>query len=217
MSAPAPARAHDVFISYSTRDSATAEAIVGALEKRGISCWIAQEDIPAAKGWPEQIVRAIQSSRVVLVVFSRNSDASEQVLREITLAAESRRPLLPVRIEDVKPEGGSAYFLADRQWFDLSRRPVIDLGDHLAAAVRQAMGETPDKKVRKFGDWPRPTATTGILIGGSVVMTILTHVAFVSLDVRGISDAATAFVVFVFWAGSATGAREVYRWWSNHK
>ena len=33
--------AHDVFISYSTKDKVIADAICANLENRGIRCWIA--------------------------------------------------------------------------------------------------------------------------------------------------------------------------------
>ncbi|MFP4660789.1 MAG: TIR domain-containing protein [Halanaerobiales bacterium] len=37
--------AHDVFISYSTRDKHVADAVCNALEYNKIRCWIAPRDI----------------------------------------------------------------------------------------------------------------------------------------------------------------------------
>jgi hypothetical protein len=37
--------AFDVFISYSTKDKATADAACAALESAGIRCWIAPRDV----------------------------------------------------------------------------------------------------------------------------------------------------------------------------
>lgn len=37
---------HDIFISYSGKDSNTANVICHELEKNGIRCWMAPRDIP---------------------------------------------------------------------------------------------------------------------------------------------------------------------------
>ena len=48
---------HDIFVSYSSKDKAVADAIVSALENSGLRCWVAPRDVkPGAIG-------VIQSSR----------------------------------------------------------------------------------------------------------------------------------------------------------
>ncbi len=37
--------AHDVFISHSAKDKATADAVCAVLEAEGIRCWIAPRDV----------------------------------------------------------------------------------------------------------------------------------------------------------------------------
>ena len=37
--------AHDVFVSYSHKDKATADAVVARLEQDGSRCWVAPRDI----------------------------------------------------------------------------------------------------------------------------------------------------------------------------
>jgi hypothetical protein len=50
--------AHDVFVSYSSRDSATALAVVSALETAGIRCWMAPRDIKAGDGIGQHVAVA---------------------------------------------------------------------------------------------------------------------------------------------------------------
>jgi TIR domain-containing protein len=69
--------AHQIFISYSSKDGQIAQAICTALERAGIGCWIVPRDIVSSSEWGASIV-AIQSSKAVLVVFSPNSNASPQ-------------------------------------------------------------------------------------------------------------------------------------------
>ena len=43
--------AHDVFISHSSKDKQTADAICHYLEQNGIRCWIAPRDILPGEDW----------------------------------------------------------------------------------------------------------------------------------------------------------------------
>ena len=44
---------HDVFISYSQKDKATADAVCRALEHNSVRVWIAPRDIPPGAKWAE--------------------------------------------------------------------------------------------------------------------------------------------------------------------
>jgi TIR domain len=55
--------AHDVFISYSSRDKPTADAACAALEQRSIRFWIAPRDIVPGAEWGESIIDAISGAR----------------------------------------------------------------------------------------------------------------------------------------------------------
>ena len=52
--------AHDVFISYSKNDKATADAVCHALEADGIRCWVAPRDVSPGLSWKQSIVDAIR-------------------------------------------------------------------------------------------------------------------------------------------------------------
>jgi hypothetical protein len=65
--------AHDVFISYSTQDKPTADALCATLEAKGIRCWIAPRDIVPGMDWGEAIIDALQTSRVMVLVFSSHA------------------------------------------------------------------------------------------------------------------------------------------------
>ena len=73
----------DVFISHSAQDKKVAETICAALEESGIQCWVAPRDVRPGKSFPGEITRAIQQSKVMLLIFSTHSNSSEQVLREV--------------------------------------------------------------------------------------------------------------------------------------
>jgi hypothetical protein len=62
--------AHDVFISYSHIDKSAADAACATLEAVGIRCWIAPRDISPGAEWGETIIDAINSARVMVLIFS---------------------------------------------------------------------------------------------------------------------------------------------------
>src|SRR5882724_11452316 len=69
----------DVFISYSTRDSETAQALCMALERAGLSCWIAPRNITPGQTWSEAIVDGINDCQVMVLLYTSASNASPHV------------------------------------------------------------------------------------------------------------------------------------------
>src|SRR4029078_1519608 len=76
--AAAPGSRH-VFISYSRKDSAAARALVGILERSGLTFWIDQEDIKGGENFSASVDAAIASAGAVLVLWSEHSAASDFV------------------------------------------------------------------------------------------------------------------------------------------
>lgn len=93
--------AHDVFISYSAQDKPIADAACATIEARGIRCWMAPRDVTGGLDWSEGVIDAISGSALVVLTFSANSNACEQVKREVERAVSKGLPVLPFRIEDV--------------------------------------------------------------------------------------------------------------------
>ena len=111
--------AASIFLSHASKDLKTAETICSALEGRGLECWMAQRDVRPGENFQEAIVRAIRAAKVMLFVFSANSNNSDEVKKEIALAGSNKLFVIPVRVEDVTPNEAFAYELATRQWIDL--------------------------------------------------------------------------------------------------
>jgi len=110
--------AHDVFVSYSSKDKAIADSIVAALEQNGIRCWCAPRDIQPSEDWGKAITSAIEGSRVFLMIFSGNANQSQHVLDELLLAINLQVVILPFRIENLDPEGAMKLHLSSRHWLD---------------------------------------------------------------------------------------------------
>jgi len=126
---------HDVFVSYSAADRATALSAVEGLEGRGIRCWVAPRDIRAGSEYGEEIVEAIKSCRILLLIFSAQANSSPHVRREVERAVSARRAILPFRVEDITPTGAMEYALGNTHWLDAFTPP---LDSHIAALASTA-------------------------------------------------------------------------------
>lgn len=109
---------NDVFISYSSKDKHIADAICSTLENNGIRCWIAPRDVLPGSDWAKSLINAIKSSKLMVLVFSQNSNGSSQVTKELNLAVANNVMVVPFKIDDVVPSGSMEYFLADTHWLD---------------------------------------------------------------------------------------------------
>ena len=116
--------AHDVFISYSSKDKPAADAACAVLESKGIRCWIAPRDIIPGADWGESIIDALNQSRAFVLVFSSNANSSPQIKREVERAVNQGLPVIPLRIEDVAPIKSLEYFISSPHWLDAFSLPL---------------------------------------------------------------------------------------------
>ena len=106
--------AHDVFISHSHADRSFALAACTRLESAGVRCWIAPRDVPPGSDWPDAITKAVTGSRVMVIIYSSAALESDQIKREITLAANRGLVIVPVRIEESQARARAAEGRRDR-------------------------------------------------------------------------------------------------------
>jgi WD40 repeat protein len=127
--------AYEVFVSYAHTDKATADAACALLEQRGIRCWIAPRDIEPGADWGSAVITAIKSCRAVVLVFSAAANTSPQILREVERSVHLGVPVIPVRVEDVMPEGALEYHLGTVHWLDAMSPPLEAHLNRLADAL----------------------------------------------------------------------------------
>lgn len=143
-----------VFISHSNADKALADATCARLESAGIRCWIAPRDITPGRTWSEAIIDGINASRLMILIFSRQSNKSPQVSREIERAVNRGLPLLQVRVEDVKPSRALELFISSSQWLDAFPPPADRHLDSLPAAVERLLAESVSTEEREAQSGP---------------------------------------------------------------
>ena len=109
---------HEIFISYCHDDKSIADAACAILESEGLRCWIAPRDILPGSEWTESIIDGISGAKALVLIFSRHSDASVQVRREVERAIHRAIPVVPVRVEAVVPGKAMEYLISTPHWLD---------------------------------------------------------------------------------------------------
>lgn len=161
----------DVFLSYSSKDRAMAVRVQRALEAEGLSVFWDQET-PVGRDWNTWIGEKLTGAKVAVVLWSKASVGSPNVVHEATIAHQRGR-LVPAVIEGLRPEEFPMGFYtvqgADLRGFNGGNHPGMA---KLAAAVRARINgetlETP-QGVRGGGGRRLPTFAPAALAAALVV------------------------------------------------
>jgi len=105
----------EIFVSYSREDQEQVFQVVEQLRAEGLKVWIDQQGIQGAKLWSQEIVTAIEKSKVLVLFASKRAFASKNVAKELALASESEKHILPVFMEEAPIPSSMKYQLAGIQ------------------------------------------------------------------------------------------------------
>lgn len=111
---------YDVFVSYSRRDKQVVEEFCNLMNLCGISYWIDREGI-GAEEFKEVIVKAIEKSRIIIFFSSKHSNASLWTPKEIGIAVECKKTIIPVKIDDSVYNNSVRFDLINLNFYDFSQ------------------------------------------------------------------------------------------------
>ena len=112
-----------IFLSYSRGDAQQADDWVANLEKFGYRVWIDRAGIRGGQQWNATIVRSIKEAQALILLLSPNSARSDNVRREIDLAVEAKKPIIPIEIQVTAMPENLQYQLAGVQLLQVWRSP----------------------------------------------------------------------------------------------
>jgi TolB-like protein/Flp pilus assembly protein TadD len=115
------AEPEDVFVSYSRQDNDKVQALTSKLRSAGVRLWMDVRNIDGAAMWGEEIVNAVAKSKVLLLLVSKTSVTSQNVVKEVLLASEHKGHILPVDLEPTEIPGSLRYALAGIQHIEYFR------------------------------------------------------------------------------------------------
>jgi len=116
---------HDVFISHVPQEKKIAKNICKSLEQNGIKCWLPARDMKSGVSRAEIIAEAIEACRLMILVFSKRSKESQELLNEMILANKMGLSVIPVRIDNTEPQGAMQFYLAGAHWMTIYNPPSL--------------------------------------------------------------------------------------------
>lgn len=164
--------AHDIFISYSSKDKTVADAICATLEQNNVKCWYAPRDVPAGKNYSGEITRSIKNCKIFILVFSSHSNLSRDVLNEVKISFENNLVIIPFKIEKTQLSDDLQYFMGNPHWLDAISPPIeihlkkllVQVSQNLNKQIKDIRIISPKKKkIPNIIIWPVLITLWGII------------------------------------------------------
>jgi TolB-like protein len=155
----------DVFLSYKREDAAKVRKLVAALRESGLDTWW-DEDIPASAPWEATIEKELAAAKAVIVCWSPDAVASENVRSEARVARQDGR-LIQVFLKPCTPP----LFFGERQGVDLSNwrgkaddPRISEIAESVPGAPSEKKAHTPEQRKPRHWFEQRVHIGIGILI-----------------------------------------------------
>ncbi len=191
---------NEIFISYSRRDLAFVQKLHHALKTHGLKAWFDQTDIPPGNQWRETIVRAINTSKIFLLVLSPAAVKSKHVRKELDLAELRHKLIVPVVWEHTPIPPGMEYQLVGIQYFDFNGNDSPENFARLAQALHTVLN-SPRGKSQYLSIWKPRTTDAADKYGRLVIARVVTPLAMnivaqdkINTDLHWLFSAAEHFI-----------------------
>jgi adenylate cyclase len=171
-------KAADVFISYSREDKDKVLALTEKLRAAGVPLWMDVGGIDAATMWSEEIVNALESAKVLLLMVTPAAVSSHNVAKEVVLTSERKGHILPVHLEPTQIPAGFKYQLAGIQHIEYFQgdpednlKVILRSLERIGVILRQstAVAKAEPRSVQAIAQ-PAPSADHAIEPGALAVL-----------------------------------------------
>ena len=98
----------------------------------------------------------------MVLIFSGHANASGHVHREVERAISRGMVVLPIRIEDVRPEGAMDYALGNTHWLDAFTPPAERHLEMIARSVKTLLGHDVESVVAPAAEVTPTRSTDGL-------------------------------------------------------
>lgn len=147
---------YDLFISYSRKDSAIVDEICAALNSAGIVYFRDTQGISLSQHFPVVLADAICSSKMVLLVASKNSYESSYANKEIAFAYSEQIPVLPYLIDNEPMPRDIRFMFSNVNYKSMMKSPIVpdlieDINGLLGKESAQSCENVADNKPK--GAW----------------------------------------------------------------
>ncbi len=103
------------FISYSTKNQASADSMRSILESHGIKTWMAPYDIPIGSRYAQVINLAVKDCSCFVLMLTNDAQNSVWVAKEVERAINHGRTIIPIQLEKVKLNDEFELYISSNQ------------------------------------------------------------------------------------------------------
>jgi TIR domain-containing protein len=114
----------EVFVSYASHDRERVMTVASSLQSHEVSLWLDQHRIAGGANWAREIVQAIRSCKILLLMCSNAAMRSRAVAQEVQLAWKYQLGYLPLLLERTSFPEQVEFFLEGCQWIEVLDRPT---------------------------------------------------------------------------------------------
>ena len=207
----------DVFISYKSEDKTQALWIKENLEANNVSCWMAPESIPGGSNYATEIADAMAQCRCVVVVFTEKTQTSMWGDKDIELALNMQKRVLPFMMKAVALQGGFQLYLSNVQQYAAYANPKAALKE-LIRDIRAEMGtpvtapkivSKPPRDTRQVGAAGLIGLVIGLLLAAAILWLVISEVGSPLLGIEPNHGTATTTESALLTDGTTTGANSM--------
>ncbi len=149
-----------VFISYKSEDMAHALWVRNALESSGVSCWMAPESIVGGASYAAEIPAAIRNASAFVLVLSTRTMASKWVAKEVSLAINEGKTVMPFLLEPCTLTDEFNFYLTDVQWYQAWQGRDAAMSK-MIREIRSILGLPAQPAAAQVRSTPIQTVSTG--------------------------------------------------------
>lgn len=112
--------AFKIFISYSTKDLKSVQHVRSLLQSSAIEVFVAEYSIDPGQTLSSEIISAIKSCNLFILLWSENAKTSEWVPQEIGIAKSEKKTIMPVVLN---PDLSLPGFIQDLKHLSAHKNP----------------------------------------------------------------------------------------------
>ena len=134
----------DIFISYKSEDIEKARKVRDHFENEGFSVWMAPDSITGGASYAAEIPPAIDGAKVFLLVFTKNTQSSKWVSRELDRAINGNKIIIPFMLDDCELNDEFSFYLTNVQRypaFENYKKSLAKMTDEIRRYIQPVVAE----------------------------------------------------------------------------
>ncbi len=148
------------FISYSTKNQASADAMRELFNKHNIDTWMAPYDIPAGSEYAEVLYDALTGCSCLVLMLTDISQNSQWVKKEVNIAITNGKTVIPVKLEDVELNSSMKLYLNDQQIVPV--HVIEEASDEIQKVLNSVISLTGETKTETINEEILSTSRTNV-------------------------------------------------------